>query len=406
MIGRDDGLYAAMVRRGMTRRSFLTFATAMAGALALPMSYAPRIASAVESAPRLPIVWLRGQDCAGNAETFLAAPKPTIAELMLDLLAIEYHDLLMAPAGGDATATIVGAMERFPDGYVAIVEGSIPTGAGGAYCLVGGRPFADIVRDVCAGALATIAVGSCAFDGGMPAAAHGVTDARGVGAIVPDARRISLPGCPMNAENITATLVHYLTFNEWPATDGAGRPLFAYGGLIHNQCERRAHFEFGEFVTTWGDEASQKGWCLYKVGCKGPEAYANCPTARFASRVSWPVRAGTGCIGCTMPDFWDQMGPAYARLPAVVPFLPTIGVDQVGLALVGGVGAVAAVHGGASYLRARRGRAARRRAQRAAEAAAEAPPAGPTPADAPAGAPAAARAPAEAPPGPDVRGEA
>jgi hydrogenase small subunit len=370
MIGLDDGLYAALVRRGMTRRSFLKFAAAMASALALPASYAPRIASAVEGAPRLPVIWLRGQDCAGNSETFLAAPKPTIAELMLDLLAIEYHDLLMAPSGADATATAASAMERFPDGYVAIVEGSIPTGADGVYCLVGGRPFADIVREVCAGALATIAVGSCAFDGGTPAAAHGPTDAKGVGAIVPDARRISLPGCPMNAENITATIVHYLTLDEWPTTDGAGRPLFAYGGLIHNQCERRAHFEFGEFVTTWGDEASQKGWCLYKVGCKGPEVYANCPTARFASRVSWPVRAGTGCIGCTMPDFWDQMGPAYARLPGVVPFVPTITVDQVGLALVGGIGAVAVVHGGASYVRARRGRPARRRAQRAAEAAA------------------------------------
>ncbi len=373
MIGLDDGLYAAMVRRGVTRRSFLKFAAAMAGALALPASYAPRIARAVEAAPRLPVIWLRGQDCAGNTETFLAAPKPTIAELVLDLLAIEYHELLMAPAGDGATATIAAAMERFPNGYVAIVEGSIPTGADGVYCLVGGRPFADIVREVCAGALATIAVGSCAFDGGTPAAAHGSTDAKGVGAIVPDARRISLPGCPMNAENITATIVHFLTFDEWPPTDGAGRPLFAYGGLIHNQCERRAHFEYGEFVTTWGDEASQKGWCLYKVGCKGPEVYANCPTARFASRVSWPVRAGTGCIGCTMPDFWDQMGPAYARLPGVVPFVPTITVDQVGLALVGGIGAVAVLHGGASYVRARRGRAARRRAQRAAEAAAATP---------------------------------
>jgi hydrogenase small subunit len=302
---------------------------------------------------------------------------------MLDLLSIEYHDLLMAPAGDDATESMASAMERFPDGYVAVVEGSIPLGADGVYCLIGGRPFADIVREVCDGALATIAVGSCAFDGGTPAAAHGATDAKGVGSIVPDARRISLPGCPMNAENITATLVYYLTLKEWPTTDGAGRPLFAYGGLIHNQCERRAHFEFGEFVTTWGDEAAQKGWCLYKVGCKGPEVYANCPTARFASRVSWPVRAGTGCIGCTMPGFWDQMGPAYARLPGPVPLMPTITVDQVGLALVAGIGGVAVVHGGASYVRARRGRAARHRAARADAAAAVTVPAG-SPAELPA----------------------
>jgi hydrogenase small subunit len=366
MIGLDDGLYAAMVRRGMSRRSFLKFSAAMAGALALPASYAPRIAAAVESKPALPVVWLRGQDCAGNSEAFLGAPKPTIAELMLDLLSIDYHELLMAPAGTAAEQSRAAAMEQFPGGYVAVVEGSIPLDADGVYCMIGGRPIADIVREVCDGALATIAVGSCAFDGGTPAAANGLTGATGAGSVVPDGRRINLPGCPLNAENLTATIVHYLTFDEWPATDGAGRPLFAYGGLIHNQCERRAHFEFGEFVTTWGDEAAQKGWCLYKVGCKGPEVYANCPTARFASRVSWPVRAGTGCIGCTMPDFWDQMGPAYARLPGPVPFFPTISVDQVGVALVAGIGGVAAVHGGASYVRARRSRAAKRRAERAA----------------------------------------
>ena len=188
MIGLDDGLYAAMVRRGMSRRSFLKFSAAMAGALALPASYASRIAAAVESKPALPVIWLRGQDCAGNTEAFLGAPKPTIAELMLDILSVEYHDLLMAPAGEDATGSIATTMEQFPDGYVAVVEGSIPVDDDGVYCMIGGRPFADIVREVCDGALATIAVGSCAFDGGTPAAANGLDRGGGVGSVVADGR--------------------------------------------------------------------------------------------------------------------------------------------------------------------------------------------------------------------------
>ena len=102
--------------------------------------------------------------------------------------------------------------------------------------------------------------------------------------VVPDAQLINLPGCPVNVANLTATIVHYLTFKQFPATDSRHRPLFAYGGLIHNQCERRAHFEFGEFALAWGDEASQKGWCLYKMGCKGPETFSNCPTVRYAER--------------------------------------------------------------------------------------------------------------------------
>ena len=144
----------------------------------------------------------------------------------------------------------------------------------------------------------------------------------GIGEIAGEDRLINLPGCPLNVENLTATIVHYLTFKEFPATGSRRRPLFAYGGLLHNQCERRAHFEFGEFALAWGDEGAQKGWCLYKLGCKGPETFANCPTAMYAGRTSWAVKAGHGCIGCTMPDFWDSMGPAYSRLPAPLPFAP------------------------------------------------------------------------------------
>ncbi len=155
------------------------------------------------------------------------------------------------------------------------------------------------------------------------AAAGGPTGAVGVAGVVPDGRLINLPGCPLNVENLTATIVHYLTFKELPPTDGRGRPLFAYGGLIHNQCERRAHFEFGEFVLAWGDEGAQKGWCLYKMGCKGPETFANCPTVRYGEGASWTVKAGHGCIGCTMPGFWDAMTPAYRRLPPPLPFMPT-----------------------------------------------------------------------------------
>jgi hydrogenase small subunit len=359
----DDGLYAAMVRSGMSRRSFLKFSTAMAAALALPAVYGPRIAEALTKAPRLPVIWLRGQDCAGETEAFLRAPDPTAASLMLDLLSIEYHESLMAPAGAAAELSRTSAMARYPNGYVAVIEGSIPTAAAGAFCLIGGRPFVDVAREVADGALATIAVGACAFDGGAPGAGGGITGAAGVRAVLGGRPLIALPGCPVNVENLAATIVHYLTFSAWPATDGMGRPLFAYGSLIHNECERRPHFEFGEFVLAWGDEGAQKGWCLYKLGCKGPESFGNCASKRFAQGTSWPVRAGHGCIGCTMPAFWDTMSPFYRRLPSPVPFFPNVTADAVGTALVGGVGGLAVAHGAGMTVRQRRIRAAERRAR-------------------------------------------
>ena len=340
----DQGLYAALVERGMTRRSFLKFASAMTAALALPASYAPRIASAVEAAPRLPVIWIRAQTCGGNTESLLRSPDPTIETLLLDTISLEYHQSLLATAGPGLDLARTTAMERYPDGYVAVVEGAVPEGEGGAYCLVGGRPVGDIVQETAAGALAVIAVGSCATDGGAPAASGGLTDAKGIRGLVGDTKLIVLPGCPMNVINLTAVIVHYLTFREWPPLDLVGRPLAAYGNLIHNQCERRPHFEFGEFVLAWGDEGAQRGWCLYKMGCKGPEAMGNCPTVRYGNGVSWNIRAGAGCIGCVTTDSWDQMGPAYRRLPSPVPFFPNLTADMVGAAVLGGVAAVAGVH--------------------------------------------------------------
>jgi hydrogenase small subunit len=363
----DRGLYAALLERGMTRRSFLKFTTAMATALALPVSYAPRIAAALESAPRLPVVWVRGQTCGGNTEAFLRSADPSIETLLLETLAVDYHQALLTTAGEGVAAALASAVGASTP-YVLVVEGSIPDGANGAYCLVGGRPVKEVVQEAAKGALAVIAVGSCAADGGAPAAANGVTDAKGIRDLAAGRPYIALPGCPMNMTNLAAVIVHYLTRLEWPPLDIANRPLAAYGNLIHNQCERRPHFEFGEFALSWGDEGAQRGWCLYKLGCKGPEAMGNCPTVRYGQAASWNVRAGHGCIGCVTGDFWDQMGPAYRRLPAPVPFLPWLTTDLAGGAVVGGIGAVAGAHAVGMTIRfKRRGRIARREALAAAE---------------------------------------
>jgi hydrogenase small subunit len=350
----DVRLGDLLARRGVSRRRFLQFGALMAAALALPATYGPRIARAVARAPRIPVIWLEGQDCAGNTEAFLRASHPTVGDLVLEILSVDYHETLMAAAGAAAERSRIETMDRFPNGYIAVVEGSIPIADGGIYCVVGGRTFREIAIEVCSGALAVIAVGSCAFDGGLPAAIGGTTGAVGIGQLVHGPPIINLPGCPMNVQNLTATIVHYLTFGVWPALDGRGRPLFAYGQLIHDQCERRAHFEHGEFVQTWGDEGHRKGWCLYKMGCKGPATFANCPTVRFNDRTSWPVKVGHGCIGCTMPGFWDQMSPFYRHLPAPPPFPTDVTVDDIGIGLVGIVGGLAAAHAVGSYVRRRR----------------------------------------------------
>jgi hydrogenase small subunit len=370
---RGDSVFVTALERTVSRRTFMKFCAAMTAALALPPAYLPRVAAAVAAAPRVPLIWIRAQACGADGEAFLRAANPTTAELLLQFLSIDYLEALMVPSGANAGAALAASMKANRGSYLAVVEGSVPTADGGAACTVGGRSIQDVIREVSAGAVGTIAVGSCAFDGGLSAASGGTSGASGVGGFV-SGKLIQLPGCPVNATNLAATIVHYLTFKELPPTDAGGRPLFAYGALIHNECERRAHFEFGEFVQAWGDEGAQKGWCLYKMGCKGPETYANCASVGFDGGTSWPVKAGVGCIGCTMPAFWDAMSPFQRRLPSPLPFLPGVTADDIGQAAVAGIAGVAGLHAVGSYVRANRQGAAARRAVHAAVAVAEASP--------------------------------
>jgi hydrogenase small subunit len=162
------------------------------------------------------------------------------------------------------------------------------------------------------------------------------TGALGLGEAVPGLKNlINLGGCPHNPANTAAVLVHYLTFHDLPALDEYNRPLFAYGDIIHDQCERRAHYDAGRFVEEWGDEGHRKGYCLYKMGCKGPEATYNCPTVRWNDGTSWPVKAGHGCIACASHRFWDTKSPFYKRLPSVPGFGVDVTADQIGWGIAG-----------------------------------------------------------------------
>jgi hydrogenase small subunit len=302
------------VPHGISRRKFLQFCGLMAATLALPPEYVGRIASALTTAVRPPVIWLEFQDCTGDSESFLR--EPTLIDVLLDKVSVDYHETLMAPSGRLAEKSRLDTMAKYPGQYVCIVEGAIPTGGNGVYAMIGGRTALSIAQEACGNALATIAVGTCAWDGGLPAAAPNPTGALGVRDAVPGlSTLINLPGCPVNVANITATIVHYLTFNQWPATDAQGRPLFAYGDKIHEQCERNRYYRADRFVLAWGDEGHKKGWCLFKMGCKGPATQNNCPSVKWNSGTNWPVGAGHGCIGCAASGFWDGMTPFYHELP-------------------------------------------------------------------------------------------
>src|ERR1035437_8559096 len=337
---------AELRRRGVSRREFVAFCGVMASTLALPRSLEAKIAAALQKSEKPVLVWLEFQDCAGNTESFLRATKPTAAEVVLDTLSVDYHETIMAAAGHQAEENLAKTVKDRKGEYIVSVEGSTPPGANGAYCTIGGRSALQIAREVCGGAAATIAGGTRAADGGRPARAPNPTRAPGAPAAVPALKTLTnLPACPANAENITALVVYYLTFKSFPPLDSYKRPLFAYGKAIHDNCERPPPFAGSQYVEAWGDEAHRTGYCLYKMGCKGPVTYQNCPQIRWNGGTHCPIGCGHPCIGCAEPDFWDKMTPFYQHLPNVPGFGRAANIDRVGLWAPAGVAAAFATHG-------------------------------------------------------------
>jgi hydrogenase small subunit len=343
-MSRDSWLMSELERHGITRRELMKYFAGTALLLGLPESVGPKLARAVEKGAKPSLIWLEFQDCTGDTEGLLRASRPTVADIVLDTLSVDYHETIMAAAGKQAEEARDKAVEA--GSYICVVEGSIPTGADGAYCCIGGESAINIARRVCGKAAATIAIGSCASYGGLPAASPNPTGALSVSEAVPGIKNlINLPACPANPENLTALIVHYLSFGRFPALDALNRPMFAYGKRIHDNCERRAHFDAGQYVEAWGDEGHRLGYCLYKMGCKGPVSYHNCPNVRWNEATNWPIGCGHPCIGCAEPQFWDNMTPFYRHLPDVPGFGVGTTVDKAGVIATGIVGATFATHG-------------------------------------------------------------
>jgi NiFe hydrogenase small subunit HydA len=299
-----------MALKGVTRRDFMKFCGLMATVLGLPMSFVPRIAEAV-AAKRPTVVWLQLGECTGCTESFIRSTFPWAADIILDTIDLAYHETVMAAAGDQAEQILEEVVKKDKGKYICIAEGAIPTKDNGVYGKIHGKTFMEIANNVVKNAMATICVGNCSAYGGLPAAKPNPTESKSVQEVT-GVKTINLAGCPPNADNMVATVVHFLLLGKLPAVDDLGRPLFAYGQNIHDNCERRGHFEAEEFVKEFGDEGAAKGWCLYKVGCKGPETHHNCPIIRWNQGVNWPVGAGHPCIGCSEPDFWDKLSPFYA----------------------------------------------------------------------------------------------
>ena len=293
--------------QGVSRRGFMKFCAATASMMALSPAMVPTIARALENAKRPSVIWMSFQECTGCTESLTRSHAPTVEGLIFDAISLDYHHTLQVASGHGAEAAREEAMAEHHGKYLLIVDGSIPLDNPG-YSTIAGISNLEMLKEVAEGAAAIVSVGTCAAYGGLPYADPNPTGAASVSDIIKDKPIINVPGCPPIPVVITGVLAHYLTFGTLPELDHLGRPKAFYGQNIHDRCYRRPFYERGEFAETFDDEGARKGWCLYKLGCKGPTTYNACTTTKWNEGTSWPVEAGHGCIGCSEPNFWDGGG--------------------------------------------------------------------------------------------------
>ena len=294
--------HSLMTRGRLSRRDFLRICTVAAAAVGLPGSSVAQIVEAVARGRKPSVIWLSFQECTGCTESMLRTSHPALDELILDLISLDYHEALLAPSGHGAEEARLAAMEANAGKYILVVEGAIPTKDGGIYCKIGGKTALELVKESAEKAGAIIAIGSCASFGGLPAADPNPTGAQGAPQVLAGKTVVALPGCPANPYIFLGTALQYATYGTLPELDEEGRPKFAYGRTIHEHCPRRPHFDAGRFAVRFGDEGHRQGWCLYQLGCKGPQTRASCSVLHFNEVVNaWPIGIGHPCFGCTEP---------------------------------------------------------------------------------------------------------
>jgi [NiFe] hydrogenase small subunit len=283
-----------MAKTMKSRREFLKICTVAAGALGLGPAFIPKIAEALTSDSRPPTVWLHFSECTGCSEAFLRAFDPNVVDILFDVLNITYHETIMAASGDKAHHNLEDTLLHHTGEFICICEGSIPTANNGVYGMINGKTMLSIAETVVPKAKYTIAFGTCAAFGGLPAANGGLTGAQGVGAALNRTDIVNLTGCPPHPMNLVSCITNYLLFNQMPTLMSDGRPEFCHGNSVHKLCTK----PFG---------------CLSKDGCQGSKAYNNCPSQLY-NEENFCVGAEHHCIGCAEDGFWDDNAPFYNKI--------------------------------------------------------------------------------------------
>ena len=344
-VNKRESLWEAYLAKGFSRRNFLKGCVTLTSLMGLSTDNLSKVVEAAEAKPLPVVIWLHGHECTGCDESFIRSGAPLASDLVLNEIALEYSHLLCAGEGEAFEAHLEETIKKYHGEYILAVEGAVPIGEHAYTCMSGGHSFEHTLKHAAEGAKAVIAYGTCATAGGIQAAAPNPTESRGIRSLIGAKPYIAVPGCPPIPEVMTGVVMHVALFGTLPPLDGEGRPRQFYGNRIHDTCYRRPFFDAGMFAERFDDAGAKGGWCLYKLGCRGPETYNSCGNLRWYQGLSYPIQSGAPCIGCSNANFWDD-APFSKRLPEY----DGIDVDMVGAGLAVATAVGVAAHAGASLV--------------------------------------------------------
>ncbi len=146
MLQHQNFLAPPMFRHGVDRRTFFKVVAQATAATGLSSSLAAKVVAAVEKGTRPSVIWLHFQECTGCTETLLRTSLPSLAEVLLDLISLDYHATLMAAAGYQAEEALAAAINKNAGKYILVVEGALPTKENRVYMQIAQKTGLDIVK--------------------------------------------------------------------------------------------------------------------------------------------------------------------------------------------------------------------------------------------------------------------
>ncbi len=286
----------------LDRRNFLKLAACLSaafGVTGLPETVQAALKKiAPDTVPTL--VYLQGLACTGCSISLLQAQSPGAVTMITEYSKLAFHSDLSATSGQQALDLLGDYFAGRAGDYFLALEGAVPLGMPEA-CVIGDKTLAEHLLSAAKTMSGAIAVGTCASHGGIPAAEGNLTGAVSLKEFYKKNQLqpliINIPGCSVHPDWVWKTII-YLVRAGVPELINNGEPKMFFERKVHDNCPRYHDFQQENFALKLGDKG-----CLFKLGCLGPDTYADCPSRWWNGGQTWCVGANAPCIGCASPMF-------------------------------------------------------------------------------------------------------